>query len=50
MVFDDVDAVIENNDVDPSKTNVWQLFKDNFWGQGMFADDAKHQVSFFVFF
>ena len=33
LVFDDEDAVITNNDVDPSKSTWTQLFRNNFWGE-----------------
>ena len=44
MVLDDLPAVVENPDVDPAKTSVFSLFRNNFWGQGMDAYDTQHQV------
>ncbi len=44
FVYDDMPAVVDNPDVDASKTPFLQLFRNNFWGQGMSAFDTQHQV------
>ena len=45
FVFDDLPAVVDNADVDASKTSLYQLFQNNFWGQKMDAHDVQHQVT-----
>ena len=35
FVFDDHRAILTNNDLDPGKTSVWELFQNDFWGGRM---------------
>ncbi|EGD76403.1 transmembrane and tetratricopeptide repeat containing 4 [Salpingoeca rosetta] len=42
FVFDDMPAIVDNADVDPSKTPLSSLFKNNFWGQEMGAAWSQH--------
>ena len=44
FIFDDNHAIVNNADVDASKTPFSNLFKDNFWGYPMDAPNAEHQV------
>ena len=44
FVLDDNPAVVENLDVDAARSSVAELFRNNFWGQRMDAEDMQHQV------
>eukprot|EP00051_Salpingoeca_urceolata_P005947 m.79074 g.79074 ORF g.79074 m.79074 type:complete len:911 (+) comp14612_c0_seq1:120-2852(+) len=43
FVFDDLPAVVENKDVDSSRSSFSELWADNFWGERMDAPDTQHQ-------
>jgi hypothetical protein len=44
FVFDDIHAIVNNADVDASKSTLKDVFLDNFWGSPMFSPTAEHQV------
>ncbi len=35
FVFDDHRGILTNDDLDPSKTSLWELFQHDFWGGSM---------------
>ena len=48
FVFDDVHAIVNNKDVDETKTPLASLFYDNFWGSRMDSPVAEHQVMTYI--
>ncbi len=43
MVFDDFPAIQDNPDV-TGENSIRQLFRDNFWGKAMDAENVQHHV------
>lgn len=42
FVFDDHRAILTNDDLDASKTSVWELFRNDFWG-GLISRRESHK-------
>eukprot|EP00040_Diaphanoeca_grandis_P010659 m.54633 g.54633 ORF g.54633 m.54633 type:complete len:733 (-) comp21947_c0_seq1:71-2269(-) len=42
FVFDDMPAIVNNADVDPSKSSMEPLWRNNFWGQPMGDPTSQH--------
>lgn len=42
FAFDDSEAILQNKDVDPSSTTLWEVFSNDFWGTRI-SSNASHK-------